>query len=191
MKNHRRQLAWVIGLLLCIFGSDSVATELNGERFADRLAIGGTELHLRGADVLTWAMMFDVYAGAFYLPQGHSGRDWTDPVPKHLELAYFRNIAGADFAKSSDKLLRQNLPPETYQTLETRLQRLYGWFRNVTSGDRYSLSYIPGTGTELRLNGQTLGTIQGGDFANAYFGIWLGENPIKEKFRDRLLGLDD
>lgn len=44
--------------------------------------------------------------------------------------------------------------------------------------DRYSLTYMPGVGTELALNDNPLGVIDGADFAAAYFRIWLGDHPI-------------
>ncbi|MEJ2470035.1 MAG: chalcone isomerase family protein [Desulfuromonadales bacterium] len=166
------------------------AAEIKGVHFADSVRVAETELPLRGTAVLTWALLFDVYAGAFYLPASQPGVEWTAPVPKQLELSYFRNISASDFAESSDTLLRRNLTPQAYRHLAQRLQQLYGLFRDVTPGDRYRLIYRPGTGTELRLNDRRLGTIPGDDFAVAYFGLWLGEQPIDKRFRDRLLGID-
>ncbi len=32
-----------------------------------------------------------------------------------------------------------------------------------------------------------MGSVPGHDFAVAYFGIWLGDNPINKTFRDKLL----
>jgi hypothetical protein len=43
----------------------------------------------------------------------------------------------------------------------------------------------------LALNGTEVGVIDGGDFARAYFGIWLGDEPIDDRFRDQLLGCRD
>lgn len=189
MQTGHPRWAWLPVLILWALCGTAQAQEVNGVRFAERLTLDEVDLHLRGTDVLTWAMLFDVYAGAFYLPQGHPGAAWAEPVAKHLELSYFREIPGPDFVSSSDKLLRQNLTLDEYQAVETRLQTLYSLFRDVTPGDRYSLSFIPGRGTELRLNNALLGTIPGEDFARAYFGLWLGEQPIRESFRDRLLGL--
>ena len=137
--------------------------------------------------VLKWARLFDVYAGAFYLPEGIPGLAWTEDLPKHLELSYFRKIKGSDFADTSINLLQRNLPEQEYQVIAERLQRFCSLFRDVMPGDRYSLSYSPGTGTELRLNDRPLGSVPGSDFAVAYFGIWLGQNPINDDFRDRLL----
>jgi hypothetical protein len=190
MKNQSKRLLWLVGTLLLSMPILATAAEINDVRFADRVNLDRTELTLRGVAVLKWALLFDIYAGAFYLPEEQSGKAWTDDVPKRLELSYFRKIAAADFAKSSDQLLRRDLSTEEYRALAARLQTFYNLFRDVTPGDRYSLTYLPGHGTELRLNDQPLGSVPGADFAVAYFSLWLGQQPIDDDFRDRLLSID-
>ena len=175
------------GLMLALLGVQSQAAEIKDVRFEDQVAINGVELNLVGVAVLKWAMLFDVYAGGFYLPEGVAGTQWTSDVPKKLELSYFRKIEAQGFADASDKLLRENLEPSAYQALAERLQTFYAFFRDVSPGDRYSINYTPELGTELRLNGQAMGQVPGHDFAVAYFGIWLGDSPINKNFRDRLL----
>ena len=54
-------------------------------------------------------------------------------------------------------------------------------------GDRYALTYLPGEGTELAKNGVRLALVPGEEFAEAYFGIWLGEAPLDRNLRDQLL----
>jgi hypothetical protein len=49
---------------------------------------------------------------------------------------------------------------------------------------------VPGAGTELALNGNRLGVVEGADFAAAYFRIWLGDSPVDTRLRDQLLGCD-
>ena len=178
---------WLVSLTLFWFISPVSAVEVGGVSFAERYTLEQKDLKLTGTAVLTWALLFDVYAGAFYLPQEVAGAEWTDDVPKRLELAYFRNFKAEDFSSSSDKLLRDQLEEETYQSLAERLQQFYQLFRDIKPGDRYSLTYRPATGTELRLNDEFLGAVPGADFAVAYFGIWIGPQPISESFRDRLL----
>lgn len=150
-----------------------------------------SELKLTGTALLKWALFFDVYVGGFYLPGGKTETNWTDNVPKLLEIAYLRNFKAEDFSSSSDQLLREHLSPEKYLTLSGRLNEFYQLFRDIKKGDRYSLVYHPSIGTELRLNGQPLGSVAGHDFAIAYFGLWIGANPIDETFRDRLLSQDE
>ena len=178
---------YLIIALLFFLTTSAQALEIKGVSFEDRYRVGQTELTLTGAAVLKWALLFDVYAGAFYLPEGVVGDKWTDDVPKRLELSYFRNFKAEDFSSSSDKLLRDSLAAEDYQSLADRLQLFYRLFRDIKPGDRYSLTYRPETGTELRLNEEVLGVAPGADFAVAYFGIWVGSQPISESFRDRLL----
>ena len=68
---------------------------------------------------------------------------------------------------------------------------LYGRIQNedVKPGDRYSLTYIAGIGTELALNGKPKGTIEGLELAAALFSIRLGNKPINKSFKKQILGL--
>ena len=70
----------------------------------------------------------------------------------------------------------------------TLIDQLAALYRDVEPGDRYALTFAPGRGTQLLLNGAPLGSIDGDDFAAAVFAIWLGADPIDRGFRDRLLG---
>ena len=180
-----KKLCLVVVMLVAMTGL-AQALEIKGVRFRDTLLVDQTEFKLNGAAVLKWAMLFDVYAGALYLPKGVPGQSWSNDIPKRLELSYFREIEGKGFAEASDKLLQDNLLPADYQALEKRLQTFYSFFRD----DRYSINYLPGKGTELRLNELPLGHVPGADFAVAYFGIWLGDEPISKGFRDLLLDTD-
>lgn len=182
-----RNLLISFGTLILFISTPALALEVKDVTFADEVTLNKTVLSLKGAAVLKWAMLFDVYAGAFYLPENVPGEKWTDDVSKKLELSYFRDIEAKGFADASDKILKDGLSSKDYQRLAERLKVFYGFFQDVKPGDRYSINYSPEQGTELRLNGQGLGSVPGADFAVAYFGIWLGEKPINKKFRDRLL----
>lgn len=176
----------MLSVFLCVGLTQRVEAEQ--VKFTERYQLEQTRLELKSTAVLTWALLFDVYAGALYLSEDLPAAEWTDDVPKLLELSYFRNFKAEDFSRSSDQLLRENLSPEQYQDLAERLSDFYQLFHDISPGDRYSLVYQPTIGTELWLNGKPLGSVAGHDFAVAYFGLWLGPKPISESFRDRLLG---
>lgn len=160
-----------------------------GVLFSDRLD-AQPGLVLRGTAVLRWMGLVKVYAGALYLPEGLPADRWREDVAKCLELVYFRPIKAEDFGPASDRILRRQLSDQEYAELAGRLRQFYQLFRKVDPGDRYRLTYIPGQGTELRLNDIILGRIPGADFARAYFGIWLGQAPLDSHFRDQLLQAD-
>ena len=145
-------------------------------------------LALRGGAVLRYMVFIKAYAGAFYLPDEADHRQALGDVPRRLELSYFHAISAEDFAKATRNKVADNVTPEALAALEKRLQQFNALYRDVQPGDRYALTYLPGQGTELALNGQSLGRIEGDDFAAAVFAIWLGPDPIDQSFKKRLLG---
>ena len=72
--------------------------------------------------------------------------------------------------------------------LRERLELINRAYRDVREGDSYTLTYVPGKGTTLRLNGSPLVSIPGHVFATAYFRIWLGDDPMGVSMRDALPG---
>jgi len=189
-KRLKSPLTCVLLALLFLLGTSLQAAEIKGVGFEDQILVEGTSLKIQGVALMKWAGFINVYAGALYLPEAHSSTAWDDDITKSLELSYFHGIKAADFGSSSDKLLKNALTEAEYDSLSERLKTFYGLFRDVSPGDRYRLSYSPGKGTELHWNDELLGTAPGADFAQAYFGIWLGDKPINKSFRDRLLAED-
>ena len=156
--------------------------------FARAVEQGGTPLLLEGAGLFRWKRLVKVYAAAHYVGAGAAGAPLDADVPRRLEIAYLVGIEGPDFGKAADELLRESFPPEVMSALRERLDRLHAAYVDVRPGDRYALTYLPGRGTELALNGTPIATIEGADFARAYFAIWLGEKPIDRGLRDALRG---
>jgi hypothetical protein len=177
--------ALAIGLATSLPGA---AAEIEGVRFADRVRSGDVEMRLRCVGLLRYKVVIKGYVAALYLGDGAADDDVLADVPKRLELNYFWNISGADIGKAGDEILRRNVDGGTFARLRPRLDRINASYRDVKPGDRYSLTYLPGVGTHLALNGAEIGLIEGADFAEAYFRIWLGERPIDARLRDQLLG---
>ena len=100
-------------------------------------------------------------------------------------LVFIKAYVGAFYLPPQEDA-RQALGP-TPRRLE--LEEFNTFYQDVQPGDRYALTYRPGSGTELSLNGTPLGLIAGDDFAAAVFAIWLGTDPIDTDFRDALLGV--
>ena len=171
------------------FSAPEVAHALTVENipFADSTTIGGKPVPLRNAALLRYLKVIKAYVAALYLPEGVKADDVLADVPKRLEISYLVAIKGPDFHKGAAPVLERNQTPAELARLRGRLERINAAYKDVTSGDRYSLTYLPGRGTELALNGTPLIVIEGADFAAAYFGIWLGREPIDEKLKRDLL----
>lgn len=191
MTNHPllSVIAGIVMLTMHICLPSVEAAEIEGIYFDDRFAIADTSLKLRGAGLLRVMVFAKIYVAALYLPDGHPSKLALSDVPKRLEVEYLRSIAGDDFGPATLKKISENVDPQTYERLLPRIEYHNSLYQDVQPGDRYALTYIPGKGTELTLNGETKGTVEGADFAAALFSIWLGPKPISESLKKELLDL--
>ena len=149
-------------------------------QFPPEAEVHGQALPLRGTGRLVWMKLVKVYDAA--------GADALKDAPKRLEIRYHVSIKGEKFGESAEPFLKKNVPAEVLAVIRQRIEQLNRLYQDVKEGDRYALDYAPGKGTTLSLNGSPLGTIEGADFASAYFAIWLGSKPISDTMRDELTG---
>lgn len=164
------------------------ASVIEGVHFEENLIHNGVGMELKGTALLNYMVFIKAYVGAIYLPADIRSWRALEDVPKQLVLEYFHPINADGFRHATRKAIQQNVDESTFRRIETRVDRLNALYRDVKPNDRYSLTYIPGYGTELALNGEGLGVIDGADFARAVFSIWIGPQPIDEEFKDTLLG---
>ncbi len=176
-------------LLALLFFLPAPAHALTVEKviFADSTTIGGKMVPLRNAALLRYLKFIKAYVAALYLPEGVKPEDVLTDVPKRLEINYLVSIKGPDFGKGAAPTLERNQTPAELAKLQGRIDRLNATYKDVKPGDRYALTYLPGRGTELALNGTPLIVIEGADFAAAYFGIWLGRESIDDNLKRGLL----
>jgi hypothetical protein len=102
-------------------------------------------------------------------------------------LEYFRAIKGQDFGPATNKSVAKNVDASTLERIRPQIDYHNSLYVDVKPGDRYSLTYIPGRGTELALNNKQKGIIEGDEFAAAIFSIWLGSNPISKSFKRQIM----
>jgi hypothetical protein len=183
------RLAIASALALCLAGAASAAREavVEGVRFAPRLQVGETSLLLHNAGLLRYRVVIKAYVAALYLGEGVPPSAALGDVPKRLEAEYFWALDGEDFGPVTLEGIARNVDAATLERLRPRIERFGALFEDVKPGDRYALTYLPGRGTEVTLNGRPLGTIEGADFANALFAVWLGAAPLDEDLKTALL----
>jgi hypothetical protein len=182
--------ASTIAILALIFGTFKFplnAAEIEGIQFNNTYVAENAKLRLTGVGLLRyWG--FKAYVGAFYLEEGASIDDVMSETAKRIELEYFRSIKGKDFGPATNKSIAKNVDSKTFDRLRSQIEFHNSLYQDVQPGDRYSLTYVPGRGTELALNGEPKGIIEGAEFAAAVFSIWLGPKPMNESFKKQILG---
>jgi hypothetical protein len=186
---RRGVTAALLAALLASAPLPARATALEGVRFESQLVAHGAALALRGAALLRYRIVIKAYVAALYLPPDAPAEAvLAGDVPRRLEIEYFWALRAADFARATDEGIARNVDAGTLARLRPRIDRINALYRDVEPGDRYAITYVPGRGTELSLDGQPLGVVEGADFAAALFAIWLGDAPLDAGLKARLLG---
>jgi hypothetical protein len=175
----------------CLSDQTARAAEIEGVRFLDRLTVGESELRLHGTGLLRYRVFIKGYVAALYLGESFAGEATPTTVlgdiPRRIEIEYFWAIPANGFAKATVEGISRSTDTETLGALRRRIDQLIQLYEDVEPGDRYALTYLPGVGTELALNGRRLGVIEGADFSAALFAIWVGHAPLDESLRRQLL----
>lgn len=68
-----------------------------------------------------------------------------------------------------------------------RLTRFLNAISDVTDGQTFVITYLPGKGTTLRTPNGAQVTVPGKDFADAMLRVWLGNDPLDPEPKSRLL----
>ena len=161
--------------------------EVEGVVFEESVTVEGKELSVLGAGLFRYLGVIKAYVGALYVEKGTSAEDVLSDTAKRLEIEYFHAIKGEDFGPATNKVIAKNTDPETLERLRPRIDAHNALYKDVQPGDRYMMTYIPGKGTELALNGEPIGLIEGADFAAAIYAMWLGNKPMNKSFKRQLM----
>ena len=188
MTRHGSSKGFLALLFSVALVINAEAKEIEGVRFADQLRVGTALLRLNDVGLLRYRYVIKAYVAALYLGEGSRPNDVLTDAPKRLEIEYFYAIKASGFATATIEGIAANVSAEVLAELRPRIERLNTLYRDVKPGDRYALTYLPGAGTELALNGTTLGAVEGADFAAAVFAIWLGPRALDESLKTQLLG---
>ena len=132
-----------------------------------------TALTLKSSYKFTY-YMFDVYQVELYLEVNSEASDALTDIPKRLQFRYFRDIPAETLIEKANESL-EDIPSFSFDKFSAELNSLNDAYIDVKEGDRYTMNYTPGIGTDLILNGKKLVTVPGKDFAKFYFGIWLSK----------------
>jgi hypothetical protein len=165
------------------------AAELAGVTLADSLSLGGKALALNGAGIRT-KLFIKVYVGGLYVEsRAHDASailraDGARAIVMHLLM----DLDAEKITSSIDEGFENNSAGQM-DALRARLDRLKAMFPSVKKGDVLQLAWIPGRGTVVTHRGKELGVIEGRDFADALFAVWLGGKPCDGDLKEGMLGI--
>ncbi len=170
----------------------SVAREVKGVDFPETVTIKNSNCTLMGVGVRK-KIIINVYLGALYLENPVSGYDAvisSDQKKRiHMHILY-REIGADQLIEAWNEGFSKNAA-DLLPSLEKRIMTFNSFFTEpVNKGDTITVTYIPGTGTEVTVKGVKKGVIEGSDFMEAVFSIWFGPHPPSDGLKEGMMGED-
>ena len=188
MNVHRRTLALSVAFALALSAAPAAAKELAGATMPDTLTVAGKTLKLNGMGLRKKAI-FKVYVGGLYLeaPSQNAAAILAADAPKALTMHFLRSVDREKLVEVFKEGFEANAGPKAVAQ-KAGVDKLLATVADVKDGSVTTYTYVPGTGTTVNRDGKDVATIEGKEFAEALFLIWLGPHPPSEDLKKGLLG---
>ena len=135
-----------------------------------------------GSGDMTW-LRIPVYDASLWT----DARNWSMESAFALTLDYHMSIkSNALVERTIEEMERQ---PGFDAERRDYASELATVFPDVKDGDRITALYQPGEAVRFFHNAKYTGSMESKDFAQAFFGIWLGESTSEPEIRKKLLKL--
>lgn len=179
----------LLAMCLSLAAAVAFAAEVAGVKLPDSVEAGGKTLKLNGAG-LRKKVVFKVYVAGLYLesPSKDPAAIISTDEVRSMRLHILRSLEAGKITEAITEGFEKNSKPQM-PTLKARLEKFNAMFPNVKDGDEIVMTYVPGRGTSVTAKGAEQGIIEGKDFADALFSVWLGPNPVQEDLKKALSGL--
>lgn len=182
-----RTAAALAALLACTAAS---AREVSGVKVPDTVESGGATLRLNGAGIRTKTFLkVKVYVGALYLPGPASdpaailGADAPWTVRMHFLRDVDRKSILDTYREGFENNSKERLPE-----LLPLLDRIAPAIADVKEGQVMVVSYRPGAGATVGVEGGAQATVEGKVLADALLRNWLGKEPADSDLKEKMLG---
>jgi len=162
---------------------------VNGVTLPGTIEVGGQTLTLNGVATRKKAI-FKVYVAALYVAEpGQDAQAILDAdAPRRMEMHFLRDVDKGKICDAWDEGLEKNTPNAS-EELKQQFVELCGMMADIKNKQAFTFTYVPGTGTEITVAGESKGVIPGKEFADALLACWIGPKPGPgDGFKKNVLG---
>ena len=167
----------------------AAAATLEGVTLPDHVDAGGQSLVLDGMG-LRKKFFIRVYVGGLYLPSKESdaGKVLTADAPRRMVFDFLYSVSKDQMCDAWKEGLEDNTP-RAPAAVKKAFDTLCAWMEAIPKGHTMAFTYLPGTGTEVEVNGKKKGNLEGKPVADAILATWLGPKPGPgDDFKKAVLG---
>ncbi|MBK7858492.1 MAG: chalcone isomerase family protein [Archangiaceae bacterium] len=175
-------------LTLSLLAVAAQAGELKGVQMPDTRKIGDKELKLNGMGLRTKAI-FKVYVAGLYVesPSNDPDKLIAADTVKRVDMAMLRDLGKEKIIEAIREGVEKN-SKDKMGALKERLDKFSSVIPDLKEGQVLSITYVPGTGTTVKGAGGAETTVEGKDFSDALFSVWLGKIPVDDDLKRGMLG---
>jgi hypothetical protein len=185
-----KQLLSII-LLGLAMAMPAQALSIAGVTLPESMTEKGNKLLLNGAGIRSkWLM--NIYAGGLYLESKSSNAeeiiaaDNVMAIKLHMVSGMITSKKMTDATMDGfEKATKGNIAP-----IKDNIDAFMAVFQEpIDKGDVFDITYLPGTGLDIKKNGEHKSTVAGDlYFKQCVWGIWLGKKPADKKLKKGMLG---
>jgi hypothetical protein len=182
----RSKMAAALSLAIAI---PALALTLAGVNLEDHATVAGQTLVLNGAG-LRKKLFIKVYVGGLYLPakQSNAAAVLAADAPRRQVMHFLYGVSKDQMCDAWNEGLEQNTKNPTAE-VKAAFKTLCTLMEPIPKGNRLILTYVPGTGTTVEVNGKNKGTLPGKATADAILATWIGPDPGPgQDFKKSVLG---
>ena len=171
--------------------SSALALELKGVKVDETAQVGGNALVLNGAGIRT-KMVFKVYVAALYLTQKQTDANAviSDTGNKRVSMHFLRELSTEALLKGMNEGFSDNNNAAEMTAIEPQMKLFRDMMtsaKEVKKGDMIVLDFTS-AGTQVNINGKSLGQVEGAAFNQALLRVWLGVKPVDASLKKAMLG---
>jgi len=165
------------------------AADVAGVKMEDKTTVNGQNLVLNGAG-LRKKFFIKVYVGGLYLPakMSNPASILASDTPRRMVMHFLYSVSKDQMCDAWEEGLEANTPNASAE-VKKDFKTLCSWMEPIPKGNRLVITYVPGTGTIVEVNGKVKGTLPGKATADAIVSTWIGPKPaMGDDFKNAVLG---
>lgn len=187
MRHTRSLVSW-LALTLLLAALPTYAATLADVTMPDRFDAGGNSLVLNGLGLRS-KFVIKVYVGGLYLAQKETvpTKILTAESPRRMAFHFLYSVKKQQMCDAFNEGLEANTPNANAE-VKKNFATLCGFLEDIPKGNTMSITFVPGQGIQIEVNGKVKGTLFGKPTADALLATWIGPKPPTEDLKKGVLG---
>ncbi|MDH7446669.1 chalcone isomerase family protein [Aquimarina sp. 2201CG14-23] len=177
-------------ILLVTVGTSQAQTKVGDATLPNTVTFSGENLTINGAGMRE-KFFFDIYAGGLYLKKKSASANAIAAADETMAIK-LHILSGMMSRSKMVTALREGFKKSTNNNtaaIDKRIDTFIGFIKDeIEVGQIYDIVYEQGKGSVIYKDGVERGHVEGLDFKEALFNIWIGDKPADKGLKNEMLG---